>query len=62
MSHVVCTFLDIAPSVAFSVRLHEHTLLTDSPCVYETVDLNIGDGYDVYTGNSRSKRNALLMC
>ena len=42
----------MAPSVAFSVRLHENTLLTDSPCVYETVDLNIGGGYDVFTGIS----------
>ena len=40
------------PSAAFSVRLHENTVLTDSPCVYETVDVNIGDGYDEFTGKS----------
>ena len=38
------------PSAAFSVRLHEDTVLSDSPLVYETVDLNIGDGYDEFTG------------
>ena len=52
----------MAPSVAFSVHLHEHTLLTDSPCVNETVDLNIGDGYDVVTGKCKPKSNVLLKC
>ena len=52
-----CIFLEMAPSVAFSVRLHEHTQLSDSPCVYETVDLNIGDGYDEFTG--KCKNNVL---
>ena len=39
-------------STAFSVHVHEHTLLTDSPLVYEIVDLNIGDGYNEFTGES----------
>ena len=42
----------MAPSVAFSVRLHETSVLSDSPLVYGTVDLNIGDGYDEFTGLS----------
>ena len=36
---------------SFSVRLHEDTELSDAPCVYEWVDLNIGDGYDEFSGN-----------
>ena len=35
---------------SFSVRLHEDTLLTDAPCIFGTVDLNIGDGYDEFSG------------
>ena len=35
---------------SFSVRLHENTLLTDAPCIFGTVDLNIGDGYDEFSG------------
>ena len=41
----------MAASVAFSVRLHEHTVLSDSPVVYGTVDPNIGDGYDEFSGS-----------
>ena len=40
------------PSAAFSARLDEDTVLSDSPVVYGTVDLNVGDGYDEFTGNS----------
>ena len=35
---------------SFSVRLHEDTVINDSPCVFGTVDLNIGDGYDEFSG------------
>ena len=37
---------------SFSVRLHQDTELSDAPCVYEWVDLNIGDGYDEFSGNT----------
>ena len=37
--------------VAFSTRLHEDTTTNDSPVIFGTVDLNIGDGYDEFTGN-----------
>ena len=47
---VLVFILEMAPSVAFSVRLHENTEISDSPCVFGTVDLNIGDGYDEFTG------------
>ena len=43
-------FTEMNHSAAFSVRLHEHTELSDSPCIFGTVDLNIGDGYDEFTG------------
>ena len=36
---------------SFSTRLHEDTTTSDSPVVFGTVDLNIGDGYDEFTGN-----------
>ena len=38
--------------VAFSTRLTDDTSINDSPVIFETVDLNIGDGYDEFTGNS----------
>ena len=38
------------PSAAYSVRLHEDTILNDSPVIFGTVDLNVGDGYDEFTG------------
>ena len=37
-------------SAAFSTRLHEETTLSDSPVIFGTVDLNIGGGYDEFTG------------
>ena len=37
---------------SFSVRLHEDTVIDDDPCVFGTVDLNIGDGYDAFSGKS----------
>ena len=37
---------------SFSVRLHENTVLSDAPCVYGIVDLNIGDGYDEFSGKT----------
>ena len=39
--------------MAFSVRLHEDTVLSDSACIFGTVDLNIGDDYDEFTGKER---------
>ena len=35
---------------SFSVRLDKETVLSDIPCIFGTVDLNIGDGYDVFSG------------
>ena len=37
--------------VAFSTRLQGYTNIDDSPVIFEIVDLNIGDGYDEFTGN-----------
>ena len=37
---------------SFSVRLHEDTVIDDDPCVFGTVDLNIGDGYDEFSGKT----------
>ena len=34
----------------FSTRLHEQTEIGDSAVIFGTVDLNIGDGYDEFTG------------
>ena len=36
---------------SFSTRLHEDTLSTDAAVIFGTVDLNIGEGYDEFTGN-----------
>ena len=36
--------------VAFSTRLTDDTSINDSPVIFGTVDLNIGDGYDEFTG------------
>ena len=41
-------------SAAFSTRLDEDTELTDSPVIFGRVDLNIGDGYDEFTGKNFS--------
>ena len=46
--------LEMDPAVAFSVRLHENTEINDSPCVFGTVGLNIGNGYDEFTGMKKS--------
>ena len=35
---------------SFSVRLHEDTLINDDPSVFGTIDLNIGDGYNEFSG------------
>ena len=37
---------------SFSVRLHEDTVIDGDPCVFGTVDLNIGDGYDEFSGKT----------
>ena len=36
---------------SFSTQLHEDTYATDAAVIFGTVDLNIGDGYDEFTGN-----------
>ena len=41
---------EMTPSAAFSARLHENTIINDSPVIFGTVDLNIGNGYDEFTG------------
>ena len=43
-------FPEITPSVALSVRLHEDTDINDSSVVFGTMDVNIGDSYDEFTG------------
>ena len=48
----LCFIPGVAASVAFSVRLHEDTVLSDSPVVFGTVDLNIGSAYDEFAGFS----------
>ena len=37
--------------VAFSTHLTDDTSITDGPVIFDVVDLNIGDGYDEFTGN-----------
>ena len=36
--------------VAFSTRLTDDAIITDSPVIFDVVDLNIEDGYDEFTG------------
>ncbi len=45
---IVYTFSD--PVYAFSARLVGDTMINDGPIVFGSVDLNVGDGYDQYTG------------
>ena len=47
---VKCIIFSVRDPVAFSTRLDENTSINDSPVIFETVDLNIGDGYDEFTG------------
>ena len=46
----VFSFLVEVP-VAFSTRLTDDTSINESPVIFDVVDLNIGDGYDEFTGN-----------
>ena len=46
--------------VAFSTRLTEDTIVNDSPVIVDVVDLNIGDGYDEFTGNSITNINFIF--
>ena len=39
---------------SFSVRLNVDTILSDAPCIFGQVDLNIGDGYDEFSGKQRN--------
>ena len=48
--HTVFYILDTV--YAFSARLTEQTIINDSPVVFEQVDLNVGNGYDQFTGQS----------
>ena len=36
--------------VAFSTRLDGDTVIDDGAVIFGTVDLNIGDGYDEFSG------------
>ena len=40
----------MTPKVAFSVRLTEDTSLDEAPLIFDMVDLNIGEGYDKFSG------------
>ena len=35
---------------SFSTRLHEHTDTNDGAIIFGTVNINIGNGYDEFTG------------
>ena len=35
---------------SFSTRLHEDTLIDDTPVIFGTMNLNIGGGYNKITG------------
>ena len=50
MKHDACYISEVTTTVAFSVRLHEDTTLNDEPLIFEAVDLNIGNGYNEYSG------------
>ena len=50
-NHTHGVIFSVEVPVAFSTRLHEDTITNDSPVIFGTVDLNIGDGYDEFTGN-----------
>ena len=43
-------FLSAVVPAAFSTRLSEDTELGDNAVIFDTVDLNIGGGYDEFTG------------
>ena len=45
-------FLLLEVPVAFSARLSENTVADDDPVVFETVDLNVGEGYDEFSGKT----------
>ena len=53
--HNLCSipfcFVAVSAMFSFSTRLHEDTTTSDSPVIFGTVDLNVGDGYDEFTGN-----------
>ena len=43
-------FFSDEDQVAFSARLRDDTNINDSPVVFDEVDLNVGDGYDEFSG------------
>ena len=47
--------------MAFSTRMSEDTSINDSPVIFGTVDLNIGDGYDEFTGKFVPNISLLLL-
>ena len=46
---------------SFSTRLHEEAEISDASVVFGTVNLNIGDGYDEFTGKDKSKYSLQLI-
>ena len=38
--------------MAFSARLAENKVADDDPVVFETVDINVGEGYDEFSGET----------
>ena len=52
-SHMASYYLSVInPSAAFSVRIVKDTTISDSAVIYGTVDVNFGDGYDEFSGQS----------
>ena len=51
--NLVCILLQSDTTMfSFSTRLHEDTTTSDSPIIFGTVDLNVGGGYDEFSGIS----------
>ena len=56
-------FLSVVVPAAFSTRLSEDTELGDNAVIFDTVDLNIGGGYDEFTGKKLFKLSVVdLAC
>ena len=62
LSQLTFEFLpfSVESPVAFSTRLTADTIINDSPVRFDVVDLNIGDGYDQFTGKRTSCVNLSL--
>ena len=46
---IFCLF-SVETRIAFSTRLTENVRINDNPLIFDVVDLNIGDGYNEFTG------------